>query len=925
MQRALRGETGIMIGPDRFNVTTLSAYEPIPELNLGLVAKIDMSEIQRPYLESGLQAGAVGVAVAMLVAVCFMLYITPLVRGIERSNKDAHEANRLLAREIVERRGAMEELAALRVRLDIALDATKAGFWVWFPLENRVHLGRSFYTMLDYEPDAFPATPENMLALAHPDDASRLISLPQGFTEDNDEFVLQFRQRRADGAYRWISSRGKVFERNEDHLPTCVIGIQIDITEQVERELMLKDDAAFQAVLAGLRDAPAMAAEEEIYRLLLELCLAQHGFGLGCLVKFDTHGSITQAFAAKNDGRVQPFYIPLGETSLHDANCPFLPAVKAREALLVSGIESLPDFGVLQRVANDLRCTAALYLPMHYNDSTGLILFGRNDESFGFGRADRLEHLMRLAGVMLEARARERKAFDTNAQLAMAIESMDDAVVITDTFPRIKYVNPAFEHLTGYSAAEVLGQNPNLLSSGQHDRAFYEEMWQTILSGKPWHGEMVNLTKDGRTVVEQAMIAPVRNAQGEITDFVCVKHDITEARNLQRQLRQAQKLESIGTLAGGIAHDFNNLLSVILGYSEILEHQLGPESPQYEDLEKIHQAGLRAKELVRQILTFSRMTEHASEPLMITPIIKEALKMLRATMPSSIRLIEDITPGSGLTVIDPTQMHQVIMNLCTNAAQAMGEGQGTITVQLHEMHLPKAEIAERGLRPADRYIELRVADTGGGVPEHLRERIFDPFFTTKEPGKGTGLGLATTHGIVTAAGGAIELEPFNGSGAVFRILLPVAKERAVDHTPFHAPQIGGTERILIVDDEADVAKVLARRLERRGYDAVWYADSRAAFDAFRQEPDNFDLVLTDQQMPGISGVDLLKQVRALRPDMPVAVLTGFSSVVTPDTFRTLGFDALVTKPVDTEDLLAAVHRALHRGSDPGVHPEARPL
>ncbi|MBI1317652.1 MAG: PAS domain S-box protein [Candidatus Hydrogenedens sp.] len=911
MQEALKGNTGTVIATDYRGTAVLAAYTYIPELELGLVARYDLSTLRYHFLAVGYQAMAVGALVAFLVSVYFMAVISPLIRRRELAHQDAREANKLLNNEIVQHKTAMRNLVASQQRLELALASTGAGFWQWYVEENRLVLDDSFASSLGYGPEKFDSSSDAVFSLIHPDDQGWISQLAERLAEGHDTFDVHFRAKHRDGEYRWLRSHGLVIERDAEGGPVCIIGIQIDETSRVEREAELADEAAFHTVLSDLRSLRIDATREEVFRNLLNNCVSAYDMPCGCLVEADSDGLLRHLYAARNDGQMQPVAFNVATDITDQSDCLIREAINANHIRKVE-LANISCCASVRAIAAEADCNWALVMPLFTETKVALILFAHGDTAFGDSRIERFRHLIELAGSMLEYRARERAAHETNAQLALALESMEDAVYVTDTEPKILFVNRAFEKLTGYTQDEVIGKNPSMLSSGTHDVQFYEKLWATLLSGTPWHGVLVNRGKDGRITTEQSTIAPMLDAAGIIRYFVAVKHDITQELQIQQQLRQAQKLESIGTLAGGIAHDFNNILSVILGYTEIVQNSLEPKSTAHEELSRVREAGMRAKELVRQILTFSRMNEQASAPLAVVPVIKEALKMLRSTLPSSIMLNENVGVTYPMVIIDPTQMHQIIMNLCTNAAQALGESQGTIAVSLRETRISEAEIAAQGLAAADQYVEIRVEDSGPGISEDIRDRIFDPFFTTKRQGEGTGLGLATVHGIVRTAGGAIELVDSALGGAAFRILFPTTQEPEHGLISHLNEAEGGSESIVVVDDEEDIARIIARRLERRGYSVTSFSDSGAAFEAIGAGQCPCDLVLTDQQMPGMNGIELLKAIRKAGFSMPVVVMTGFSSVVTPETCTELGFDGYVNKPVETNDLLEVVRAALDR-------------
>ena len=502
-------------------------------------------------------------------------------------------------------------------------------------------------------------------------------------------------------------------------------------------------------------------------------------------------------------------------------------------------------------------------------------------------------------------------------RLSAAIDQTSEVVVITDRNGRIQYVNPAFTVKTGYSRAEAIGQNPRILKSGGHDRDFYKTMWETLLEGEVWNGQLINRKKDGALFWEDATISPVYDGEGQITNFVAVKRDITKEKSLERQLQQAMKMEAIGTLAGGIAHDFNNILSVMIGYGQMVKGRLGLDDPARTDIDQVLQAGDRAVDLVKQILTFSRQdTQEQFKPLSIQYLIKEVLKLLRSSLPVTIELHHSIQNDCHPILADSSQIHQVLMNLCTNAKHAIGGRYGRITVNLSEIQISKEDGGAAFLLngPGD-YVNLEVTDTGCGMDSVLQDRIFEPFFTTKAKDHGTGLGLAVVHGIVKKHGGEIVVNSVLGQGTTFHIYFPVRK------VPVNVEQEsvgweygnGGNERIMVVDDDLKIAQVFQRMLGKLGYKVTIFTDSIEAVSAFRRNPDEYDLVLTDMTMPNMTGAELSREVMALRPALPVIMTTGFSEIIDMEKAKRLGIKEFLFKPVKKEQLAGVVRKVLTNG------------
>jgi PAS domain S-box-containing protein len=491
-----------------------------------------------------------------------------------------------------------------------------------------------------------------------------------------------------------------------------------------------------------------------------------------------------------------------------------------------------------------------------------------------------------------------RKSEKERLRLTAVIEQTADSIVITDKKAVIEYVNPGFERITGYTAAEVIGRNPRFLQSGRHSAQFYQEMWDTLTQAKVWQGHIINKKKDGSIYDEEASITPVLDETGQIINYIAFKRDVTEQKKMEAQLQQSQKMEAIGTLAGGIAHDFNNILAAILGYAELAKHDAPPISSFSEHIDKIIIAGNRAKDLVKQILAISRQAKVEKSIISPQPVVKETLKMLRASIPSTIAIKEIISPDCGPIYADPTQIHQIVMNLCTNAFHAMENEKGTLTVQLREATTLPKELRASGTENS--FIELSVCDTGSGISPDIIGNIFDPFFTTKGPGKGTGMGLAIIYRIIIEYGGSITVESDVGKGTAFHLYLPQSRQKTVESVLNIETIPRGKENILFVDDEELLAQMGKDILERLGYHVIARWNSLDALSTFEKGPHDFDMVITDQTMPNLTGTDLAQRMLQIRPDIPIILCTGYSSIIDEQKAKTIGIRGFVQKPLTIE-------------------------
>ncbi|MGD9364394.1 MAG: response regulator [Desulfobacteraceae bacterium] len=421
--------------------------------------------------------------------------------------------------------------------------------------------------------------------------------------------------------------------------------------------------------------------------------------------------------------------------------------------------------------------------------------------------------------------------------------------------------------------------------------------------------QMVRRDKSHFWVSISARLVHDDHGQPRFYEGFCV--DITKQKNLEAQLRQAQKMEAIGTLAGGIAHDFNNILGVIIGCAELAREKVPAQGDESILLGKVLGAGDRAKELVKQILTFSRQSKSEIKPLYLSSVVKETLKFIRATTPTTIEIQQEIASDTGAALADPTQIHRLLINLYTNAVHAMRHKGGVLKVSLADRDLTEEAVATHADMKSGSYVELCVRDTGHGMSTKTMERIFDPFFTTKAVGEGTGLGLSVVHGIVKKHNGTIVVESQPEKGATFKVYLPRIDKRHVkiiDELETGVPK--GSERILLVDDEQELVDTLQQILEGLGYIITATTKSPEAYDLFRSAPEGFDLVVTDLTMPNMTGIDLAEKIIQLNPDLPIIMCTGFSELITPEQAQAVGIREVLFKPVARWQLAMAVRKAL---------------
>lgn len=517
----------------------------------------------------------------------------------------------------------------------------------------------------------------------------------------------------------------------------------------------------------------------------------------------------------------------------------------------------------------------------------------------------------------ITARKQAEEVIHQRDWLQVTLASIGDGVLTTDTAGCVTFLNREAERLIGWTLVEALGREADKLF-----RLMNEQTRQPIESPV-----LRVLEQEADAQAEQWALLPVRSG-GELAvavsatairgndanlhGVVLIFRDVTKQRQLEERLRQSQKMEAIGTLAGGVAHDFNNMLAAILGYAELISYDLPSTSLAADYLKEVLAAGRRARDVVKQILTFSRQHTVQHKPIQLHLVIEEALTLLWASLPSTISVQHQLDKTAGVVVGDPTQIQQVIINLCANAGYSMRGTVGTLTVSMEAVEVDTILAATHpDLRPGP-YIRIAVQDTGPGIQPNILRRIFEPYFTTKSASEGTGMGLAVVHGIVSSHSGAITVQSQPGKGATFAVYLPRILDMTADRAPTWEKLPGGSERILLIDDEEALARMGQTMLTRLGYTVVLCCSSLDALETFQAAPQAFDLVITDQTMPHMTGDMLAQALRRLRPDIPLILCTGFSHNIDAHKAQALGIDAFVMKPWEFGDLTRTVREILER-------------
>ncbi|MGV3756082.1 MAG: PAS domain S-box protein [Verrucomicrobiota bacterium] len=702
----------------------------------------------------------------------------------------------------------------------------------------------------------------NCLELLHPEDHALTLKAIEGvFLKGEDQ--VDARLVALDGSSHPHHFRGRRIELEGRQ---CILGIGIDISERMEIEAQLGNQLRFQQTLMSTIPVPIFT--KDLAGRYLEWNLACEKFM--AMKREDSRGKTVTDLAPPELAKVH--------------------VQKDQELLSQGGIQAYEC--KVRSATGELR-TAIFHKA---------ILTGQDGQPQG------------IIGAVLDIT--ELKKVQEHLLLEeSALNAAANGIVITDATGKILWANPAFTTLTGYATEEVTGLTPQVLKSGRQDSDFYQQMWRTISSGQVWRGELVNRRKDGTLYDEEMTITPVLDAAGRITNFIAIKQDISQRKQMEAQYLRAQRMEGIGMLAGGIAHDLNNVLAPILMSIELLK-DIHPDAETSDILHSLQDSAQRGADIVRQVLTFARGIK--GERLLLAPkhLIKDMGRVAQEAFPRNIRVTTNVPADLWNVSGDPTQLHQVLLNLCINARDAMPDG-GTLRIDARNETVSGMP-SELGIQMADGdYVVLVVKDTGMGIPPELHERIFEPFFTTKELGKGTGLGLSTVMGIVKSHHGYLRINSEPGKGAEFLVYLPAVKDvlPAAEAMEKAALPQGEGELVMVVDDEPAITEVAKDILIRNGYRVLTASDGTEAMALVAQNQSKVHLVVTDIMMPFMDGVALVRGLRKLAPEVKVIACSGLASGASMtskvEELRRLGVSSIMHKPFTARKLLVNVNHVLH--------------
>lgn len=824
------------------------------------------------------------------------------------------------ARDVTEREKAQRALRDSEQKFRQLAETISEVFWI-----ANLDLTAMHYVSPAYEQiwgrscESLYRNPRSWAQAIHPEDRNRVreaFELQRG----SRQFNIEYRIVRPDGSVRWILDRAFPM-RDAEGKPTGLLGIAKDISQPKETEHQLRLLNQVYSIVSHINEAIVRIEDRDtLFRRACEITV-EHGQFLLAWVGLleEATGSVQPVcWAGAERGYLANAAITTNP-SPHGLNPTGLAAREGKVDICMD-IARDPRMEPWRAAALERGYRSMISLPLHQGGKVigAFSVYAAEPDFFSTLVTETLIEVAADISFGLDMLERSRQREQEQQRLRLqhsALEAAANAIAITDRQGNIEWVNKAFTLLTGYDRPELIGRNPRLLKSGAQGLEFYQRLWQTILSGSVWQGTLTNKRKDGSLYQEEMMIAPVLDSQGEISHFIAIKQDVTERRKLEQQFLRAQRMQSIGLLAGGVAHDLNNVLAPVLMALPLLRSSLTPEQRD-SILEALEHSVGRGANVVQQVLTFARGVEVERIAVQVRHLIKEVVKIAEETFPRDIQVRSSVPANLWTLEGDPTQIHQVLLNLAVNARDAMeaAGGQLSFTARNVDLHEPREFLGFQ--IPPGRYISVSVADNGTGIaPENL-ERVFEPFFTTKPAGKGTGLGLSTVLGIVKSHRGLVEVQSRMGAGSIFTLYFPVASVPAAapDSAQRIPPNGGRGETVLVVDDEPTILEITRSTLEAGGYRVRTARNGTEALTVFFQEADRVDAVLTDIMMPSMDGLTLARSLRKLKEKLPIIAATGLLNATQEEDrgaqLRELGVKHVLKKPFNTDDLFLTLRQAL---------------
>lgn len=838
-----------------------------------------------------------------------------LEQSVATRTAELSQLTERMRQELADSQQAVKMLSEDLDRYRIAAKASQEGLWEGRPLPDRpwsspetpAWYSSQFVALLGFEEHEFPPVLESWASRIHPEDRERVFQAMADHIDHHVPYEVESRLKTKQGEYRWFKAKGQAIYDEEGKLIRGGGTIR-DITEQK------KSQEALEAIMKGT----VSPGSPNFFKTLVQQLAETLGVPMVSLTE-----RIKTSFPRV---RILAFWNTDHFEEGSDYDCEGGPSEKVFEGQMVYVPQGVQDIFPGNETVQSLRIEGYWGIPLL--SSTGeivgnLAIMDRSVLNVQSLDDSLLKVFAARAGTELE-RKRAQEALQESEERYRALYDQTPLMYFTvDSQLKVLSVNQFGAELLGYGVNELVGTSVLAVVHEEDHPLFQSAVEQSLHEdNRTAQSEFRKVKNDGTVLWVRETVQTIMDPhQQKILLLSC--EDVTDRKRAEealvrseKQLHHTQKMEAIGTLAGGIAHDFNNILGAILGYSELAMTQVSQDERVKSYLEEVITAGIRAKELVKQILAFSRRSDQEREAVDLKVIVWEALKMIRATLPATIEIRSSLEVDPAVVFADPTQMHQVVMNLCANAEYAMRKEGGILDIALTSIEVTAKSVLEfPSLKPGT-YLRLTIRDSGQGIPPEVLERIFEPFFTTKGSGEGTGLGLAVVHGAIVGHGGHISVSSVMGQGTTFTILFPRLDVVLPAHIDKTEEWPKGSGRVLFVDDEEILARWGEQLLTHLGYAVVAKTNPHEAVDLFRKQADQFDLVVTDQTMPTMSGEAFARAILEIREDIPIILCTGFSHIMSAEKAAQLGLRAFLMKPVNAAALAKTVKNVLGEGQQP---------
>jgi len=774
-------------------------------------------------------------------------------------------------------------------RLAETQNIAHVGSWDFDLVTNELTWSEETYQIFEVDSTKNKITYDRYIEIIHPEDRLLIETTFNNAIRDGQGFEVEHRLLLSDGRIKFVNGRGEI-HYNSNGEPIRSYGSVQDITERK------RTDEAIKTIASTVSSTSDDNLFQTLVTNMASMFNADYAF-IGLLDKDDA--MLVNSFMVYAHGKIVPNF------SYSLTGTPCMTVIGKQACAYPDHVQQLfPNDEMLVEMNVD----SYIGIPM-YSDSgqpTGLIVVM---DSKPMKNPSQMEELLKIFAARTEAELERKITHDTIQKLSLAVEQSPNIIIITDYKGNIEYVNPAFIETTGYTHEEVIHKNTSVVKSGEMPESFYQNLWQTIQSGKTWEGVFYNKRSNGELYWDEAKISPIKNTLGEITHYLSVQSDITDKKQIEQQLRRSQKMDSLGKLTGGIAHDYNNMLNVILGYTELLEMVITDESGEKanEFIKEIQRAADRGATLTKKLLSFSRQESAQPESVDINQLLLDSQNMLEKTLTARINLEFQLEDSIWPVFLDKGDLEDAILNMCINAMHAMPDG-GDLTLTTFNRKLAEDEAVVLNITAGD-YVQVSISDTGCGINEDVLNQIFDPFFTTKGE-LGTGLGLTQVYGFVKRAKGAITIDSSINGGTYVLLYFP-RYHSVVEQSDIISDidlDKGGNETILIVDDETAICDLSNNILTSKGYQTYVAYSGEDALEIM--ENNKIDLLLSDVIMPNMDGYKLAGIVRKKYPDVKIQLVSGFDD----DRQRTkedeLLAEKLLSKPYTAKDLCFVVRKLL---------------